>query len=274
MVRGVGGSTAPPCWGAGVGVAASSSSVTFPSSSLPPNSCPGGAPNPESDGAPNSESGNAPNSESGGAPNSESGGGPKDPGTVSSNASRVSCHCTRSEHAIATANVKTHAAGSFMFFAIDLKKKSWRSTTKVSEMFCELFGVSSAGTTTSKKTKSKSKHVGTPQPSRSDQQGAPFVVDEVDESLEPEPTDLAPQLEYQYIRDEWSDADADADDFSGDEIENYDGCTTSITDETSRRDMIIGSIESSPGFFERREPKEKNRPLGIAVTFDDDSWID
>ena len=38
---------------------------------------------------------------------------------------------------------------------------------------------------------------------------------------------------------------------------------------------IAGSIASSPGFFERREPKlEKKRPPGIAVTFDDDSWIE
>jgi hypothetical protein len=138
-------------------------------------------------------------------------------------------------------------------------------------MFCELFGVSSTlpppQPPPQPKVTKKPKRVTpttTPQPSHAEQHGAPFKHVE---HPSPEPA------EYDGIHgDDWSDVDDDDAGFSSsEEIDAYEGGTTSVAADDFE---LTGSIGSSPGFFERSVQKlEKKRPPGIAVTFDDDSWI-
>jgi hypothetical protein len=91
----------------------------------------------------------------------------------------------------------------------------------------------------------------------------------------PEPAEVATQLEYEDLApesDDWmlEDLDPPAEELTDDDEElNYEA--TSMTDELEH---VCGSVGSSPGFFERRVVSiDKKRPPGIAVTFDDDSWI-
>lgn len=78
------------------------------------------------------------------------------------------------------------------------------------------------------------------------------------------------------LEDGWSEGEAHEDEDPGDsdaEIENYDATSMTMSED------LCGSVESSPGFlndFSDRVTRivEKKRPPGIAVTFDDDSWID
>ena len=92
-------------------------------------------------------------------------------------------------------------------------------------------------------------------------------------SPEPAPVEA---LEYDEIALEEFDDIPEADEYEEDASdieENYDATSMSLSD----HEEPCGSLASSPGiFFARRvkEPKDpKHRPPGIALTFDDDSWI-
>jgi hypothetical protein len=152
-------------------------------------------------------------------------------------------------------------------------------------MFCELFGVQPADQPAKvskcakpKAAKPKVAKVAKPRASKSvkpmavDQLGAPF---EHVREASPEPADVT-QLEYDHlepdleppVNDEWMDEEL-SEEYMTDEELNYEA--TSMTEEC---DHVCGSIGSSPGFFERKTVKVgKQRPPGIAVTFEDDSWI-
>lgn len=138
-------------------------------------------------------------------------------------------------------------------------------------MFCQLFGVSDAKP--AEQPSKKKKKAPEPTQAAGQEDAAPFQAPR-ERSPEPMPIPEYKELEEDNDvapdDDEWdecreSDKGSDSDD-------NYDA--TSIT---MSEDNVVGSLESSPGlFFERRKTKEKQqqRPPGIQLSFDDDSWID
>lgn len=153
-------------------------------------------------------------------------------------------------------------------------------------MFCELFGVpqlpvakaepgkhSQAKPPKAKPAKKKApKKPKTIVPMVMDQLGAPFEHT-IEDS--PEPADID-QLEYESLElptnDEWMEEEIQLPEELTDDEDNDNYEATSMTEDC---DEVCGSIGStSPGFFEKKIVKiEKLRPPGIAVTFDDDSWI-
>lgn len=138
-------------------------------------------------------------------------------------------------------------------------------------MFAELFAKPDKETAnTPKNQKPKAKAVkpakSGPKPRRaSGQPAAPF---EYDSDPSPEPAE-ADTLEYDWLEEEEHAATSD---ISEDDEPNYDA--TSLTDD----EFQCGSIDSSPTFLhdvnKRTIKIERHRPPGIAVTFDDESWID
>lgn len=138
-------------------------------------------------------------------------------------------------------------------------------------MFSELFNppVAKPPKAPKKPSKPKAKAKKDPAPSTAQQPSAPFehVVETSPEAAEVE------MLEYEDIEEEWDVHEEDSD--AGSEV-NYDA--TSI-DPADADDVLCGSIGSSPGFMTagvaglRSVKVEKKRPPGIAVSFDDDSWI-
>ncbi len=145
-------------------------------------------------------------------------------------------------------------------------------------MFSELFNaqplVKPSKTKKPKKTAAppKKKKVKGPEPQDAGQECAPF--DHVEETS-PEPADID-TLDYDVLQEE-----DDFGDFqrSDDEESNYEVSSISRNDEDDLLDDLpYGSIQSSPGLFMNEFKSsvkvEKKRPPGIALSFDDDSWID
>lgn len=153
-------------------------------------------------------------------------------------------------------------------------------------MFCQLFGVDAQP------------HVAKPKHAKTQAKKAPKVTQRKTKkpnpkpkSQEPEPQVIENGAPYEHVKEDSPDpcemdtlmyeeleqADQHDDDWESevkdDESLNYDA--TSISE---KEDSFGCSVESSPGmFFERKLRSviiEKKRPPGIAVTFDDDSWID
>jgi hypothetical protein len=154
-------------------------------------------------------------------------------------------------------------------------------------MFCQLFGVEDKkpppkappAKPKPPPKKSKKKAVAAPPPSLPDpkpqnaeQECAPF---EHVEEASPEPADVA-TLEYDVLQEEEFEKEWDEDFEHSDVESNYEVSSISRhDDDEDQADDLYGSIQSSPGVFMKSSIKvEKKRPPGIAVTFDDDSWIE
>lgn len=160
-------------------------------------------------------------------------------------------------------------------------------------MFSELFNTAKSHPTPPKKTAKKKasapkkksttpkkKKTG-PEPHSADQECAPF--DHVEEAS-PEPAKVA-TLEYDVLQEEdCEDWDVDDEFQLSDDESNYE--VSSMSRDDGEEDDILddevpyGSIQSSPGLFMQGLKStssvkvEKKRPSGIAVSFDDDSWIE
>jgi hypothetical protein len=110
------------------------------------------------------------------------------------------------------------------------------------------------------------------------QPSAPFKHTR-EKSPEPAPVDT---LDHNDIEDTtWSVPLEDDDEFaecreSDVEEDNYDATSMTMSPEPEAGSPPYGSVESSPGFFLERRSRDvsKKRPPGIALSFDDDSWID
>jgi hypothetical protein len=160
----------------------------------------------------------------------------------------------------------------------------------VEEMFSELFSAAKAHPKPAAKKKTakkkpaaaapKKKKAG-PEPHSVDQECAPF--DHIEEAS-PEPAKVA-TLEYDILQEEdYNEWDVEEDEFqlSDDDESNYEVSSVSRNgDEDDLEDEApYGSIQSSPGLFMQGLKSmssvkvEKKRPAGIAVSFDDDSWIE
>jgi hypothetical protein len=146
-------------------------------------------------------------------------------------------------------------------------------------MFCALFDVKPAAPVPApvpvKKKALKPKKPKQPKAAAAEQTRDVAPFESVREkSPEPAPVEA---LDYEIVGalEEFDDI-PEADEYEGDASdieENYDATSMSLSD----HEEPCGSLDSSPGiFFARRvkEPKDpKHRPPGIALTFDDDSWI-
>ncbi len=136
-------------------------------------------------------------------------------------------------------------------------------------MFSELFKPVAA---TQSKNNKKRKPAAVKPASAKQHASAPFKATK-EKSPEPAQADM---LDHEDIagpvEDVWDDdyseecKESDASD-----VEDYEVTSMTMSDEP-----LCSSIDSSPGmFFERHVKVEsKKRPPGIAVFFDDDSWID
>lgn len=123
-----------------------------------------------------------------------------------------------------------------------------------------------------KKPKKKKKG---PEPRKADQECAPF---EHVQEASPEPADVADTLEYDLLQeDEFDEWDAETT-MDSDGESNYEVSSVSRHDDDDHPDTLFGSVQSSPGFMSGLKSSsvtvEKKRPPGIAVSFDDDSWIE
>jgi len=123
-----------------------------------------------------------------------------------------------------------------------------------------------------KKPKKKKKG---PEPRKAEQECAPF---EHVQEASPEPADVADTLEYDLLQeDEFDEWDAEST-MDSDGESNYEVSSISRHDDDDHPDTLFGSVQSSPGFMSGLKPSsvtvEKKRPPGIAVSFDDDSWIE
>jgi len=147
-------------------------------------------------------------------------------------------------------------------------------------MFCELFGVDAekaAATATKKKASSagtKKKKAQQPKPAAAEQKRTAAPFKSVREKS-PEPAAVPDVLEYDTIVtevDDWAEDEECRESEAGSGDDNYD--VTSMTMSEPEPEGTFGSVDSSPGvFFERRVKDPKKRPAGIALAFDDDSWI-
>lgn len=153
-------------------------------------------------------------------------------------------------------------------------------------MFSELFSAAKSHPTPAKSAKKKKapapkkkKKTG-PEPHPADQECAPF--DHIEEAS-PEPAKVA-TLEYDLLQEEdYNEWDADDDFQLSDDESNYEVSSVSRNgddDDILDDEVPYGSIQSSPGLFMQGLKStssvkvEKKRPAGIAVSFDDDSWIE
>jgi hypothetical protein len=152
-------------------------------------------------------------------------------------------------------------------------------------MFSELFAAKPAPPEKAKATKKKpappkkKKPKAGPEPQKADQECAPF---EHVEEASPEPAKVA-TLEYDLLQEEdYNEWDADDEFQLSDDESNYEVSSMSRNgddDDILEDDVPYGSIQSSPGLFMQGLKStsvqvEKKRPAGIAVSFDDDSWIE
>lgn len=166
-------------------------------------------------------------------------------------------------------------------------------------MFCQLFGVESAPPPATKKQTKVKKSSGEAKP-KTTKETKPKTTKETKprtntnpkkKKKDPEPQVIEGGAPFEHIKEESPDP-CEMDTLMYEELEdsleqhdddwesvqeeetslNYDA--TSITEDDENMSC---SVDSSPGmFFERRMKSvlvEKKRPPGIAVTFDDDSWI-
>jgi len=144
-------------------------------------------------------------------------------------------------------------------------------------MFCELFNHPPAVTVAAEETrqkKPKKKREQHPKPATVEQiSSGPFTLKR-EKSPEPAPI---PALDYEYLEEEDDWVQEEHEDFEEEchesDAETYDCTSMTMSEEDPG---IYGSVESSPGMYfgHRNVVVEKKRPPGIALCFDDDSWID
>ena len=143
-------------------------------------------------------------------------------------------------------------------------------------MFCELFGVDAEKAATTATEKTKKKKAQQPKPAAAEQKRTAAPFKSVREKS-PEPAEVPDVLEYDTIVaevDDWAEDEECRESEARSEDDNYDVTSMTMSEPEPEPEGTFGSVDSSPGvFFERRVKDPKKRPAGIALAFDDDSWI-